>query len=71
MDFQPGLVVLAMVLDTLSSRSRSIDSSIVYFEKATRIEVLGMVLLIALLIWRFMERSMRLYLDQKNITITR
>lgn len=42
----------------------------VFLKKATRIEVLGMVLLIALLIWRLMERSMRLYLDQKDITIT-
>ncbi len=42
----------------------------VFLKKATRIEVLGMVLLIALLIWRLMERSMRLYLDSENITIT-
>ena len=42
----------------------------VFLKKATRIEVLGMVLLIALLIWRLMERSMRLYLDSKDITIT-
>jgi transposase len=42
----------------------------VFLKKATRIEVLGMVLLIALLIWRLMERSMRLYLDSEDITIT-
>ncbi len=42
----------------------------VFLKKATRIEVLGMVLLISLLIWRLMERSMRLYLDSEDITIT-
>lgn len=42
----------------------------IFLKKATRIEVLGMVLLISLLIWRLMERSMRLYLDSENITIT-
>ncbi|MBW2655890.1 MAG: IS1634 family transposase [Deltaproteobacteria bacterium] len=42
----------------------------VFLKKATRIEVLGMVLLIALLIWRLMEREMRRYLDSEDITIT-
>ena len=34
-----------------------------HLKKAERIEVLGMVLLIALLIWRLMERSMRQYVE--------
>jgi IS4 transposase len=32
----------------------------IFFKKAERIEVLGLILLISLLIWRLMERSMRL-----------
>jgi len=42
----------------------------VFLKKNSRIEVLGMILLIALLIWRLIERSMRIYLDQEQITIT-
>jgi transposase len=41
-----------------------------FLKKAERIEVLGLVLLIALLIWRLMEHSMRRYLDETNGTIT-
>ena len=33
----------------------------IFLKKETRIEVLGLVLLLALLIWRLMERSLRLY----------
>lgn len=36
----------------------------IFLKKAERIEVLGLVLLIALLIWRLMERSMRLYVEK-------
>jgi hypothetical protein len=39
-------------------------------EKNERIEVLGMVLLISLLIWRLMERTMRRHIEQTNQTIT-
>jgi transposase len=42
----------------------------IFLKKPTRIEVLGLVLLIALLIWRLMERSMREHLDQTNTEIT-
>ena len=41
----------------------------IFLKKATRIEVLGLVLLIALLIWRLMERSMRQHVaDGRTIT---
>lgn len=38
----------------------------IFLKKARRIEVLGLVLLISLLIWRFMERSMRQYVETNN-----
>jgi transposase len=41
-----------------------------FLKKPERIEVLGLVLLIALLIWRLMERSMRRYLEESGRTIT-
>jgi len=41
-----------------------------FLKKAERIEVLGLILLIALLIWRLMEHSMRRYLDTTKGTIT-
>jgi len=42
----------------------------IFLKKPSRIEVLGLVLLIALLIWRLMERSMRHYLEKTKIEIT-
>jgi transposase len=39
-------------------------------KKVSRIEVLGMILLISLLIWRFIERSMRNYVEENDTTIT-
>ena len=42
----------------------------VFLKKNSRIEVLGMVLLISLLIWRLIERSMQLYIEQEQTTIT-
>jgi transposase len=42
----------------------------IFLKKPTRIEVLGLVLLIALLIWRLMERCMRLHLEKTNAVIT-
>jgi transposase len=42
----------------------------IFLKKPTRIEVLGLVLLIALLIWRLMERCMRQYLEKTNSKIT-
>lgn len=42
----------------------------VFLKKNSRIEVLGMILLIALLIWRLIERSMRIYIEQEETTIT-
>lgn len=42
----------------------------IFLKKNSRIEVLGMILLTALLIWRLIERSMRLYIEQKQTTIT-
>ena len=35
----------------------------IFLKKAERIEALGMILLISLLIWRLMERSMRQYVE--------
>ncbi len=42
----------------------------VFLKKNSRIEVLGMILLIALLIWRLIERSMRLYIEKEQTTMT-
>jgi len=42
----------------------------VFLKKNSRIEVLGLILLIALLIWRLIERSMRLFVEKKDTTIT-
>jgi transposase len=39
-------------------------------KKVSRIEVLGMILLISLLIWRLIERSMRNYVEENDTTIT-
>jgi transposase len=41
----------------------------IFLKKAERIEVLGLVLLISLLIWRLMERSMRLYIEANDCTL--
>jgi transposase len=38
----------------------------IFLKKAERIEVLGLVLLISLLIWRLMERSMRQYVEAND-----
>lgn len=42
----------------------------IFLKKNERIEVLGLVLLISLLIWRLMERSMRQHIEEQNRTIT-
>jgi transposase len=42
----------------------------IFLKKPTRIEVLGLILLIALLIWRLMEHCMRRHLDETNTEIT-
>jgi len=42
----------------------------IFLKKPSRIEVLGLVLLIALLIWRLMERCMRQYLEKTKSEIT-
>ena len=42
----------------------------IFLKKNERIEVLGLVLLISLLIWRLMERTMRKYIEEGNRTIT-
>jgi transposase len=42
----------------------------IFLKKAERIEVLGLVLLISLLIWRLMERSMRQYIEENDCTLT-
>jgi len=41
----------------------------IFLKKAERIEVLGLVLLISLLIWRLMERSMRQYVEANDCTL--
>jgi transposase len=42
----------------------------IFLKKAERIEVLGLVLLISLLIWRLMERSMRQYVQNNDCTLS-
>ena len=42
----------------------------IFLKKPHRIEVLGLILLISLLIWRLMERSMRQYIKSTGSTIT-
>jgi len=42
----------------------------IFLKKAERIEVLGLILLISLLIWRLMERSMRKYVEANDCTLT-
>ena len=41
----------------------------IFLKKAERIEVLGLVLLISLLIWRLMERCMRQYVETNDCTL--
>ena len=41
----------------------------IFLKKAERIEVLGLVLLISLLIWRLMEHSMRQYVEDNDCTL--
>jgi len=41
----------------------------IFLKKTERIEVLGLVLLISLLIWRLMERSMRQYVEANDCTL--
>ena len=40
-----------------------------FLKTPARIDALGMILIIALMIYRLMERSMRLYLQQNNMTV--
>ena len=42
----------------------------IFLKKAERIEVLGLILLISLLIWRLMERSMRQYVETNDCTLS-
>jgi len=42
-----------------------------FLKKPERIEALGFILVISLLLWRLAERSMRRYIGQKKTTITR
>jgi transposase len=42
----------------------------IFLKKPHRIEVLGLVMLISLLIWRLMERCMRQYIESTGSTIT-
>jgi transposase len=42
----------------------------IFLKNPHRIEVLGLVLLLSLLIWRLMERSMRQYIESTGSTIT-
>ena len=41
-----------------------------FLKKTERIEALGFILVISLLIWRLAERCMRKYIKEKDITIT-
>jgi len=40
-----------------------------FLKTPSRIDALGMILIIALMVWRIMERSMRLYLEQTQTTV--
>jgi len=40
-----------------------------FLKTPSRIDALGMILIIALIVWRIMERSMRLYLKQTKTTV--
>ena len=40
-----------------------------FLKTPSRIDALGMILIIALMIWRLMERSMRAYVENANITL--
>ena len=40
-----------------------------FLKTPSRIDALGMILMIALMIWRLMERSMRAYVENSNITL--
>ena len=42
----------------------------IFLKKQERIEVLGLVFLLSLLIWSIIERSMRQYVEQKATTLT-
>jgi transposase len=42
----------------------------IFLKKAERIEVLGLILILSLLIWRLMERSMRQYVENNDCTLT-
>jgi transposase len=42
----------------------------IFLKKQERIEVLGLVFLLSLLIWSLMERSMRQYIEEKETTLT-
>jgi transposase len=42
----------------------------VFLKKNSRIEVLGMILLISLLIWRLIERAMRQYIEENKTTMS-
>jgi hypothetical protein len=41
----------------------------IFLQKTTRIEVLGLILLTALWIWRLMERAMRQYTQPEGSTL--
>ena len=40
-----------------------------FLKTPSRIDALGMILIIALMVWRIIERSMRLYLEQSQTTV--
>lgn len=42
----------------------------IFLKTPSRIDVLGMVLIISLMIWRLMEHQMRSYIEQENETLT-
>jgi transposase len=51
----------------LEADCKKVTDTVFYFlKKARRIEVLGLILLISLLIWRLMERSMRQYVETND-----
>jgi transposase len=59
-----------LTLLELYKNQNGIEQNFGFLKKPSRIEVLGLVLIIALLIWRLMERCMRLHLEKTNSEIT-
>ena len=83
MAVEPGIIVLGVVLDTLSGRSplyhlekafEDCDQELLFGRDLPpgyfNIEVLGLMLLISLLVWRLIEHTMRTELEVDDSTLS-